>query len=162
MKKHGIFIGVAAGLTMAWIGSASADVLNAVTRTIPITGAGLAVFVQLTDGGATSVAFVTTVANQRVVVTYNAECRVTALDHVTWLNTDILVDGIVAPPSTSDNALCTSNNNVSGGNWVSATTTVVRIVPFAGVHTVSVRATLVGFAAGESWRLDDSALVIER
>jgi hypothetical protein len=116
--------------------------------------------IPLTDAGATSLTFSTTKANQRIVISYNAECGVAGLDNITYVDLDILVDGIAAPPSDSDNAFCTDHGNGIRANWVSAVTTVVITVPNPGTHTVQVRGKLQHFDEGDSWSVDDSSTVI--
>lgn len=101
--------------------------------------------------------FATTVPNQLVRVIYNAEC---AIDGPTtnWLNDDILIDGVVLPPSNSDNALCSGNGTAGLDGWTSVVTQVYARVPNAGVHTINV---IVQPSVATGWRIDDQSLVID-
>lgn len=117
-----------------------------------------------TTGTSTSMPFITVADNQRVVVTFSAECSVKAPDNDTWLNIDILVDGVEAPPSqTTDNAFCTSRGNNALDGWVSASLSVVFVVPEPGLHSVVVRGSLVGCSdtTDDQWRIDDATTVIQ-
>lgn len=118
--------------------------------------------VPLNDAGAKSITFTTTAPNQNVVISYSAECAVGGKDNITYVDLDILVDGVAAPPSNSDNAFCTDNGNPTGirANWTSVITVVVAQVPNAGTHTVQVRGTLQNFEEGDEWSVDDSATVV--
>lgn len=109
-------------------------------------------------GGNTSLAF-SVPQQRRVVILFNAECSVKADDDTTWVDIDVLVDGVAAPPSNDDNAFCTSTGNGQLNRLVSASTYVARTVA-AGAHTVQVRGTLRGFSPGEQWRIDDLSLVV--
>ena len=104
--------------------------------------------------------FVTTVANQRVAILFNAECAVQGIDRITYVDIDVAVDGVVSPPSNSDNALCTSDGSNTLSRWVSASTNVYRIVPVPGVHQLTVRATMRNFNAGDHFRLDDISVIV--
>ena len=103
---------------------------------------------------------VTTVDNQRLVITYNAECTVTANGTATWVALSIFVDGVLAAPSSTDKAHCTSNNN--GANWVSAVATGVLVAPEPGFHSVQVQARILNGVAGNTARIDDTTLIIEK
>jgi hypothetical protein len=116
-------------------------------------------FVPLNNTGSTSLSFITTTDNQRVVISYNAECAVQAANFSTYLNIDILVDSIAAAPSDNDNAFCSAHNFVGGG-WVSAVTTTVFTVPDPRIHTVQIRGNLAGFVSGSSWSVDDSSTIV--
>jgi hypothetical protein len=99
-----------------------------------------------------------------LVITHSFECAVEGNDHTTFFNLDILVDGVIVPPTNSDNASCTStppdNDLMGGDDWVTTSITVVRPV-VGGNHVVIVRGRLVGFEAGERVRVDDQALVVQ-
>jgi hypothetical protein len=104
-------------------------------------------------------------AGQRreLVITYSAECAVESDDFFTSLDLDILVDGVVVPPTNSDNAFCLGtppdNNAPNLDDWFTPSTTVVRAVG-GGNHTVLVRGRITGFTAGERARIDDQSLVV--
>jgi hypothetical protein len=99
-----------------------------------------------------------------LVITHSFECAVEGNDKTTFFNLDILVDGVVVPPTNSDNASCTStppdNDAMGGDDWITTSITVVRAV-LGGNHLVVVRGRLVGFDAGERVRVDDQALVVQ-
>jgi hypothetical protein len=121
------------------------------------------ILIPLNNAGRTFVPFVTTQDNQRVVITFSAECSVKAPNFTTWLNIDILVDGVeVQPTQTTDNALCTSHNTNAHDGWVGASTTGVYVVPEPGLHTVQIRGSLRGCnnARDDRWHLDDSSTII--
>lgn len=100
-----------------------------------------------------------TYAPATLAIQFTAECSVAGSDNISWLDLDILVDGVVAAPTTSDNAFCTDHGNAALGNWVSAATDVVVAVG-AGLHSIEVRGALRVFDAGDSWRLDDKSLIV--
>jgi hypothetical protein len=85
---------------------------------------------------------------------------VAGTDNATWLDIDILVDHQAASPSDSDKAFCAHHGDGLFGNWVSAITTVVSVVPAVGMHTVHVQGTLRSFDPGDGWRIDDSTTVV--
>ncbi|HEY7099771.1 MAG TPA: hypothetical protein VH437_23810 [Terriglobales bacterium] len=120
----------------------------------------LAHLIPLDNSGATSINFSTTAPNQGVVITYNAECSVAGTDNQTWLDIDIMLDGVIVSPSDSDNAFCTDNGTGALTNWVSAVIVVATKVPLAGPHTVEVRGGLKVFDAGDQFRLDDSTILV--
>jgi hypothetical protein len=101
---------------------------------------------------------------RELVITHSFECAVEGADTITWFNTDILVNGVVVPPTNNDNASCTStppdNNFGALDDWITTSQTVVRLVG-GGNHTVLVRGNLVGFNAGERVRVDDQSLTVE-
>jgi hypothetical protein len=116
--------------------------------------------IPLNNAGATAIAFTTTKPNQKVIISYSAECAVKGGDNATYLDIDILVDGRAAPPSNSDNAFCTDHGNNILGNWVSAVTLVVALVRTPGAHSVQVQGTLQTFNSGDEWIVDDSATIV--
>jgi hypothetical protein len=159
-------VGIAALLVITLLaGQAWAQVIATRVRTsdfiVPVgacPGVGCP-FVPLNNTNtSTSMVFVTTQDNQRVVISYNAECTVTAATTATWVSLSIFVDGVLATPSGIDKAHCTSNNN--GSNWVSAVATGVIVVPDPGLHTVQVRAQILNGVAGNLARIDDGSLII--
>jgi hypothetical protein len=103
-------------------------------------------------------AFTTTVPNQLIRVVYNAECSIGGAT-TNWLDDNIAIDGVIATPSNSDNALCSGNGTASQNDgWVSAVTQVYARVPNAGAHTI--RVSVLPFP-GAVWRIDDQSLVID-
>lgn len=143
------------------IGVASAEVIATRVRTLPnFFNDGAVHFIPLNDAGVTALPFATTTANQRIVISFNAECSVSANNFSSFVNLDILVDGVAARPSSDDNAFCSAHGAIGGG-WVSAVSTSVFVVPNAGLHTVQVTGTLGStFVAGSFWTIDDSSTVI--
>ena len=98
---------------------------------------------------------------REIVVLFNAECSVAASNDVTWLNIDILVDGVLLAPSSSDNAFCTGTGDGALEHWVSAETNGARAVGTSGLttsHSVVVRGNF-GFGSG-TWRIDDISLIV--
>jgi hypothetical protein len=159
------------GLTLM-VSQVWAHVISTSTNSIAFNvGAGPAscvpppatILVPLNNAGRTFLPFVTTQDNQRVVITFSAECSVKASNFRTWLNIDILVDGVeIQPTQSPDNALCTSHNTDFHDGWVGASTTGVFVVPEPGLHTVQIRASLRGCnnARDDRWHLDDSSTII--
>jgi hypothetical protein len=109
-------------------------------------------------GGATSFS-VFTYAPATLAIRFTAECSVQGTDNITWLDLDIVVDGVVAAPTNNDNAFCTDHGNGVLQNWVSAAADVVVPVA-AGLHTIEVRGFLQVFDAGDQWRIDDKSLIV--
>jgi hypothetical protein len=146
-------------------GAAGAEVIATRVRTndliVPVDvcpGAGCPLVPLNNSATGTSMNFVTTVDNERIVIIYNAECTVTANSTTTWLALTILVDGNAVTPSGTDKAHCTSNNN--GSNWVSAVATAVVVVAEPGIHNVRIQAQILNGVAGNTARLDDSTIVV--
>jgi hypothetical protein len=147
-------------LSIIPVGVASAEVISTRARTLPNIFNDSAVhLLPLNNAGSTFLPFVTTTDNQRIVISFNAECSVVANNFSSFVNLDILVDGVAASPSSDDNAFC-SGHGVAGGGWVSAVSTSVFLVPDPGLHTVQVRGFLASFVAGSGWTIDDSSTVI--
>jgi len=140
---------------------ADARVFNAQTRPGNFTFAGGPVFVPLNTAGSTVASFgIPGTARQRVIISYTAECAVDAAGNATWVDIDILVDGVqVAPPTNAggNDAFCTSNGTAGFDGWVmAAVNTVLTLRP--GPHSVQVRARTSDNVSG-GW-LSDSSLVI--
>jgi hypothetical protein len=151
--------GLLCGLGLVTSGAVKADDVNVITNANPLVFAdGLSH--DLIRIAASTPAGVTT----ELVITHSFECAVEGNDTVTFFNLDILVDGVLVPPTASDNASCTStppDNDLMGlDDWVTTSITVVRSVP-GGNHVILVRGRLVGFEAGERVRVDDQSLVVE-
>jgi hypothetical protein len=114
------------------------------------------------NGGATFLNFATTVANQRVVVFFNAECAVKGTDRNTQVNVDVLIDGVVAPPSNGDDVFCADLGDNLLHHWARPSINVWRIIPQPGVHQVRVVSRMFNFNAGDQYRLDDSSTIVMR
>lgn len=146
------------------INQASADVIGTRTSAAPVqVGVGAAVCTPVVN--LQTVPFVTLRDSQRVVVSFSGECTVKSSDTFTWLNIDLLVDGVeISPTQTTDNAFCTSRGNNVLDGWVSASTTGVHVVPDAGLHTAVVRASLVNCnnATDDQWRIDDMSTIVHK
>jgi len=112
----------------------------------------------LSVGGATTRTFKTTVANERVVIAYNAECGYATTTAGDWTGVDIVVDGVVIPPSNSDDAMCTSDGTNSY-KWIRPIMNVFYTVPTAGTHTIQVKGRISG--TGTAW-YGDSTLIITK
>jgi hypothetical protein len=106
----------------------------------------------------TTTAFFAKPANQRLIITYAAECAVNAAAGNTsgWMDVDIVLLNIAgavvytAPPTVgSADAYCAANGSAGFDGWES--NAVVASVPFnfpAGVYRAQVRARLNGGATG--------------
>ena len=131
---------------------ASANVLATSTNTSGSGGGSSPVNVAVQQNGGTALAFKTAKNKQKIVITFNAECRA---DGTGWVTVVVLVDGNQAnPQSGSDFALCTP-----GAGWVGAVRQSVYTVPKVGAHSVTVVAQ--GISGNNSWSLDDISLVVE-
>jgi hypothetical protein len=102
------------------IGVASAEVISTRTRILPnFFSDSSPHLIPLNNAGSTVLPFVTTTDNQRIVISFNAECSVgvtNANNFSTFVNLDILVDGVAASPSSDDNAFCSAHNSQGGRN----------------------------------------------
>jgi len=123
-------------------------------------------FIPLNNAGSTFLNFLTTQDNQRVVVSFNAECSVKAPNDFVWLDIAIQVDGVVASPSNGDDAYCTSDDDNALASWVSALRSVVFVVEDPGFHSVRVQGTLIGCSdtapRDDQWRIDDSITIVQK
>jgi hypothetical protein len=99
-------------------------------------------FVPLDNRGSRELTFNTATASKVVVIRFSAECANGAADTETWVDIDIVVDGIPQSPTnhTSD-AFCTSDG-IAGidEGWVRAAVVTTVEIPAAGEHIVKVRA----------------------
>ena len=94
-----------------------------------------------------------------LVALFNAECTVKGATDTKWLDINVFINGVLIPPSTGDNAFCTSTgDNSLSGHWVSASTNGHRFVG-AGNHVIRVQGTLMGCVAGDQWRIDDTSTI---
>jgi hypothetical protein len=163
----GMWIGLAGTLCaltliagQAWAQFASATNTSAQTN-LPPPQECVAQTIDLNGAAAGTDVIVDFTAAGPLVALFNAECSVAALDDSTWLDVDILVDGVKAAPSNNDNAFCTSTGDGALEHWVSASTNVIRHVG-AGQHTVQVDVRLVGCKPGDQWRIDDLSIIVFR
>lgn len=108
----------------------------------------------------------------KVVVTYGAECAVSAAagNTETWVNIDMVLVNqatsaiITLPPSTNntEDALCTSNGFAGLSGWRMASITGVATgLPLAD-YRVQVRANIQNGVAGNTGWLGDTSLVIRK
>lgn len=153
---------IGAGMLVAY--SAQAMLLATHTRNSNFTYAESASpSVPLNDAGALSIKFKTTAPNQKVILSYTAECGI--LDDVddTWVNIAIYVDGVAVRPtnSTSSDAFCSSTSG-AGYNWNMSAVNAVHVVPNAGTHTVRIGAEISGGNGGATGWLGDTSLIVWR
>lgn len=96
-----------------------------------------------------------------VVISFSAECSVDAPanDVGSWVDIDILVDGVaVSPTGITQDGFCSADGQVGFSGWVRpAAIVAVRLEP--GKHKVSVLARLNSGATG-GW-ISDSAIVVQ-
>ncbi len=157
MSNYRYFPVLTLAAAIAILGSASAakaEILAAATRTSSVLGGGpAATIMPLTDQGSKALAFSTSVANQTVVIEYNAECQARGGGYT---SVSIFVDGVQAnPASGSQFALCTTD-----GSFTGAVRRSVLVVAKAGTHSVTVQAQ--SSAVGTNWSLDDTSLTVEK
>lgn len=135
---------------------AQADVIKSANRNDNFTFNGGPVSVPLNNSGDTSTTFK---GNGAFTIGYTGECAVDAADDFTWLDIDILVDGVEITPTNSDyDAFCTSNGTAGSDGWIMAAVNG-RTGSLANItHTVQVIArTSDGSSGGH---LGDSSLTI--
>lgn len=153
---------IGTGLLVAY--GAQAALLATHTRNTNFTYAeGSNPSVPLNDAGALSITFNTTAPNQKVVVSYTAECGIVDDIDDTWVNIDIYVDGVAIRPtnSTSSDAFCSSTSG-AGYNWNMSAVNAVYVVPRAGAHTVRIGAAVTGGNGGATGWLGDTSLIVWR
>ena len=117
--------------------------------------------VPLTNAGALSLAFELGAAETKVL-TYSAECAVGAAagNTLTWLELDILLNGVALPPTAGTfDAFCTSNGTADSDGWARQSITLA-IPAVAGVNTITIRASIQNGVAGNIGWLGDTSLVI--
>ncbi|MGH8474805.1 MAG: hypothetical protein ACRER2_03390 [Methylococcales bacterium] len=146
------------GVLMLITSSAFADVIATRTRTVAFTigddeTVEAAYFIPLNNSGRTSMSFNTTVANQRVVIFFNAETDVIAgpPDPPVSIDIDILVDGVAVKPSNVTNAFFIESVTLTG---------VTVLSP--GIHTVRVRGRLTsGLDSNDhQWSINWSSTIV--
>ncbi|MBN8510384.1 MAG: hypothetical protein J0L57_17465 [Burkholderiales bacterium] len=149
----------ALALAVAATAAVAAVRLSAVRTNNWSVNSPAAVFVPLTGAGATAVGFALPAAGRKVL-TYSAECAVNAPagNNTAWLDIDIIVNGVVVPPTVgTGDAFCDANGTAGFDGWARNSITVV-ITGLAGANTVRVVARGNGGATG-LW-LGQSALVV--
>lgn len=117
------------------------------------------VLVPLNANGATTIAFNSAAAGRRVL-TYSAECSVDAPagNNFAWLDLDVVVNGIVVPPTVgSADAFCSADGVAGFGGYVRSSITVVISV-VEGTNRIRIQAR--GNAGATGVWLGDSALVV--
>ena len=117
--------------------------------------------IPLNSAGATTLAFSTTANNQAILIKYSAECGVRGTAASQWMDIDILVDGVVVPPTVgSSDAFCTTDKTFGSNSWVMAGVNALYTVPLKGAHTIQIQGKLnFGATVGH---LGDSSLVVFR
>jgi hypothetical protein len=132
--------------------------LAAATRSLAFARLGAGSFgLPLKENGAKRLKFTTTTDNQRVLVTYNAECDIAAPSQSTDLLSVIDVEGAVSPDSLAK-VLCMPVDT-QAKTWRGSAHQKVFRVPAKGEHTVTVSASAT--SGTQSWRVDDSSLVVD-
>ena len=100
---------------------------------------------------------VKTLAASRLAIFLNAQCLISAATNNTYLELDILVDGVPAPPTQgAGNAFCTSMAHAPAQLMASDASVVVA----PGVHTIELRGELKEEAAGNTWLLAGLSLIV--
>lgn len=123
------------------------------------SSASAPVLVPLNANGATTIAFNSAAAGRRVL-TYSAECSVDAPagNNFAWLDLDVVVNGIVVPPTVgSADAFCSADGVAGFGGYVRSSITVVISV-IEGTNRIRIQAR--GNAGATGVWLGDSALVV--
>jgi hypothetical protein len=110
----------------------------------------------LTENGAKLLSFATTAANERLKITYNAECVVAASLPGERMTTSISVAGV----GNSDHDNLCNSVDITGQTWAGTARQFVLTVPAAGTHTAAVYGQLDSGPA--TWQIDDSSLAITR
>ncbi len=148
--KSTIVRNAALALALAGVTATSyAGVRASAVRPSNWTGPAAATLVPLNAGGATTLSFNLPKAGKKVL-TYSAECYVSA-GAGNWLDLDITFNGVVvAPTAGSSDAFCSAN-----GLFTRASITVV-VQGIQGNNNVTIHARS---TAGGTW-LGDTSLVI--
>jgi hypothetical protein len=116
---------------------------------------GTAVAVPIRNA-ATSVAF-NLPTQATVSITFSAECAAAGPLISTGVQVDVLVDGVLIPPTTANDFFCAANATAAFDGWVRASTTVAAVLP-AGAHTVSIQ----GSTFADAGWLGDTTILVER
>ena len=92
-----------------------------------------------------------------VLIFLSAECSVGASDNLSWLDIDILVDGVPTPLTAGALALCTSHGTNDLDTWASSSINDFIILK-KGTHTIQLQGQLVSEAISPSWWINDVSL----
>jgi hypothetical protein len=115
--------------------------------------------VDLGEGNGTSFTVKTPVP-ARLAIFLNAECAVSAADTNTWLQLDILVDGVEAAPTNgTGNAFCTADGAAGLDHWITAASDASVDVP-AGSHTIQLQGAVTLADPGDVWEVGDLSLIV--
>jgi hypothetical protein len=157
--------GAAAFACVCSLSAAAASAATYVVKTSnpanqTFTTASGAQLVNLGEGNGSILRVPTVGPSTRLVILFNGEYSVAGPNHVDWLRVEILVDGVVAPPSGGfGHALCTSDGDNALDNWITAASDASLVVG-PGVHAVQLRGQVQGGAATDWWLGDLSLIVI--
>jgi len=148
---------VALTATAGVVPNAKADILAFISRTVPsVGGAGPFITLPLNDTNATFLPFTTTQANQKVAITFNAECKVQDGGYVTVV---INVDGKPTDPKSGNNFAFCSTNSGNTAEPIAVVRQAFTTVTTVGSHQAAVTAT--GVNGPAHWQLDDTSLLVQ-
>lgn len=157
MKLRHLALGAAAFLALT--GAAQAKVFMSGTYANNFSFNTPTALVPLASTGATTRTVNITTAGT-YVLTFSAECSVDApaANNASWVDLDILVDGVaVSPTAGSQDAFCGANGTAGFDGWVRPSITVpVRLT--VGSHTFQVQGRL-NFGATGGWVSDISVVL---
>ncbi|HEY5808780.1 MAG TPA: hypothetical protein VIT67_12470 [Povalibacter sp.] len=148
-----------AGTLMGVTAASFAAVKTAQVRPNNWSAGPAAAFVPLNAAGATTTSF-SLAAPTRLVLTYSAECAVSAPagNAGVWLDLDLIVNGVpIAPTAGNQDAFCSSNGTAALDGWTRASITVF-FTGKTGANTVRIQSR--GNGGATSVWLGDSSLVI--
>lgn len=92
-----------------------------------------------------------------VLIFLSAECSVSASDNISWLDIDILVDGVATPLTAGDLALCTSHGTDDLDTWASSGINDFIILK-KGTHDIQLQGQLVSDAVSPTWWINAISL----
>lgn len=96
----------------------------------------------------------------RLLIYFNAECSVASTTHFDGLRVEILVDGLVTPPTGPSIMFCTADGDGTLDNWVTAAADASVDVG-AGTHTIELRGHMIGVGVvGDDWWIGDLSLIV--
>jgi hypothetical protein len=148
-----------AGSLMAVTATSVASVKTAQVRSNNWTALPAPTLVPLNSAGVTTVSF-SLPAPTRLVLTYSAECAVSAPagNSGAWLDLDIIVNGnTLAPTVGNQDAFCSSNGTPAADGWTRGSITIF-FNGVAGGNTIRIQAR--GNGGATSVWLGDSSLVV--